>query len=381
MRVLINAVSAKMGGAATHLPNFLRGIGRLRPQDAFVVCVGLQWAALEGLSANVHLLPIAALDGRPAQLRWHLSEVPALARAERADVLISLLNFGPLRAPLPHVVFERNPLYFCRLHLDTLGPVAAARTALERILLHRVMRGADRIVTPSAAMREMIRTFHPDLPPEKFRVVYHGFGAAEFLSSAVLPDEVSARLGAATGVRLLYATHAASHKGLDVLLDAARVLHARDFSFTLWLTIDRADWPAGVDRCAQYIRTHGLDGVVVMLGRIPHAAIHRVYHAADVFVFPSLCESFGFPLVEAMGSGLPIVAADTGVNRELCQDAAVYYPPLDSQALTEQVCVVAADAPLRERLRRAATSRAQVFSWERHVAEVWKVVTEVAGAR
>lgn len=378
MRVLINAVSAKMGGAATHLPHFLRGIGRLRADDSFIAYVGQRWS-IPGLPDNVRLENVPAPTGAVQSLRWHLREVPAAVRATRPDVLVSLLNFGPLRAVVPHVLFQRNPLYFCPYHLRTLRGVSAVRRRLERRLVGRIMAGADRIITPSAAMREMIRSFHPGLEATRFRVVHHGFGAAEFQTGGPLPDAVARTIGEASGVKLLYATHAASHKGIDILLDAVRRLHERRTPFTLWLTIDRADWPSGVARYRTFVAEHGLRGRVAILGRIPHDAIHRVYEAADLFVFPSLCESFGFPMVEAMGSGLPIIAADTPVNREICGSAADYYPALDGAALADRLTRLAQDPARREALRAASRMRAASFSWDRHVREVWDVLAEVGG--
>lgn len=377
MRVLINAVSARMGGAATHLPSFLRGIGALRPEDTFVAYVGAQWTAIPGLPANVRLERAAVPPGAVSALRWHLRTVPGLVRRERPDVLVSLLNFGPLHPDVPHVLFERNPLYFCRYHLDTLRGAAALRRRAERRLLDATMRAADRIVTPTAAMREMIRAFHPRLEEHKFRVVHHGFGAEAFFTGERLPPAVAERMGRARGIRLLYASHAASHKGIEQLLEAARLLVERGVAFTLWLTVERADWPEGVARYEAFIRAHGLDDVVVNLGRVPHDAIHAVYAGAELFVFPSLCESFGFPMVEAMGSGLPVIAADTPVNREICGPAAEYYAPLGSAALAERIAHLAASEPGRRRLAEAARARARSFSWDRHVREAWDVVAEL----
>lgn len=375
MRVLVNAASARMGGAATHLPPFLRGIARLRPQDTFIAYVGAQWS-IPDLPANVRLARVAVPPGALSVLRWHLQDVPRIVRRERPDVLVSLLNFGPLRAPVPHILFERNPLYFCRYHLARLRGAAALRRAAERRLLGATMAAADRVVTPTAAMREMIRAFHPGIPEEKFRVVPHGFGGAEFHTDAALDATTASVLRSARGIRLLCVTHAASHKGIEQLLEAARHLQARGVVFTLWLTVDRADWPTGVARYEAFIRAHDLRDCVINLGRIPHRAIHHVYRAADLFVFPSLCESFGFPMVEAMGSGLPVVAADTPVNREICAEAAEYYPPLNALALADRLQQLIADAGGRKRLAAAARSRAAAFSWDRHVCEVWDVLAE-----
>ncbi|MDC0033962.1 glycosyltransferase, partial [Alphaproteobacteria bacterium] len=61
------------------------------------------------------------------------------------------------------------------------------------------------------------------------------------------------------------------------------------------------------------------------------------YGSNDIFVFPSVSETFGFPLVEAMACGLPIIAADTLTNREICGQAALYFPPSDATALAGSI--------------------------------------------
>lgn len=379
MRVVINAVAARMGGAATHLPNFLQTAGRRHPDDIFIACVNSDWR-LPGLPPNVRLVDAGRLRNRVGHAIWDQCGIARVAVRERAEVLLSLLNFGPIRSPVPHVVLERNPVYFCPYYLGTLGRARALEVTATRALVHAVMRGAYRVVTPSEAMRDMIRAYYPDLPPAKFRVIPHGFGDAAFRGGAPLPGDAAAQIADSRGVRILYVSHAASYKGIELLLEAGRVL--RDdvaLAATIWLTIAREDWPEGFTRYTAFIKQHQLEPRVRLLGRIPHGAVHRVYEAANLFVYPSLCESFGFPLVEAMASGLPIVAADLPLNREMCGDAAVYYPAGDPAALAREIARVAQNEEVRARLAAAGRSRARQFSWDDHVDAVMTVVREAAG--
>jgi glycosyltransferase involved in cell wall biosynthesis len=378
LRVVVNAVAARMGGAATHLPNFLQTAGRRYPDDAFIVCVNSQWMA-PMLPSNVRLVPSGTLRNRFVHAAWDQWGVAWVAVRERADVLLSLLNFGPVRSPVPQVVLERNPVYFCPFYLATLSRPRALEVAATRALVHSVMRGAHRIVTPSAAMREMIRARCPDLPIGKFQVIPHGFGEGTFRGDAALPEDTTARTAGSLGVRLLYVSHAASYKGVELLLEASRLLRDELATpATTWLTVTREDWPEGFPRYLAFIERHRLEAQVRLVGRVPNTAVHRLYEAADLFVYPSLCESFGFPLVEAMASGLPIVAADLPLNHEMCGEAAVYYPPRDPAALAREVARLAADGAARTRLAAAGRARARQFSWDDHVDAVMAVTRDAA---
>ncbi len=392
VRIVINAVAARMGGSATHLPNFLRTAGRRYPDDTLIACVNNQWR-LPDLPRNVRLVYAGDFENRLAHAAWDLWGIVRVSVREQADVLVSLLNFGPVRCPIPQVVFQRNPVYYCDDHLRTLRGLRVLEVAATRALAHAVMRASRRIVTPSAAMREMIRRFYPDLPLEKFCVIPHGFGEDHFTEDGTPPGTgvpsdpgalrpgVMETLKAAEGVRVLYVSHAASYKGIEVLLEAGRHLRDQAFLSTIWLTVAEEDWPEGVPQYRAFIAEYRLGDRVKLLGRVPHAAVPRIYTAADLFVYPSLCESFGFPLVEAMAGGLPIIAADLPLNHEMCGDAAVYYPRHDPTALAGAIVRLAEDTPRRQTMAAAGRARARRFSWDAHVDAVMAAVREVAGER
>ena len=104
----------------------------------------------------------------------------------------------------------------------------------------------------------------------------------------------------------------------------------------LHLTLDLVEDP-GARMVMSYARKIGVEHAIVNHGELEPERVAEVYQSSHVFVFPSVCESFGFPQVEAMASGLPILAADTPVNREICGQAAIYFAPEDDHVLAAQL--------------------------------------------
>lgn len=378
MRILVNAVSANMGGALRHLRGFAGALGEAGRDHEFWLCVG-NGVDLTVSAPNVHLFRVPFRRSPHRHLYWHQVEVPRLARRFGIGAVLSLLNFGPLRLPVPQITFQRNPVYFCPYYFEQVGAGARMKARLLRRLSYRTMRASEAVVTPTRAMREMIRALYPGLPERKFRVIPHGFDAGEFLGNrAPLPERAGRLMSEAGGdrVRLLYATHPAPYKGVEVVLRALRAVRDAGVDACLFLTMEEADWPAGVARYLGIVRRLGVQDDTFLLGRIPQDAMASVYESCDLFLFPSLCESFGFPMLEAMSVGLPVVAADTAVNREILGESALYYPPLDSAAAAATILRLLGDPSLRKRLSKGALRRTTEvdWGWKRHVRDVLALV-------
>jgi glycosyltransferase involved in cell wall biosynthesis len=109
--------------------------------------------------------------------------------------------------------------------------------------------------------------------------------------------------------------------------------------------------------------------------------VHNVYRACDVYISPAYVETFAHPLVEAMAAGLPVIASDLPVHREICGDAAVYFPFCSPETLADRVASLAASHELVEQLSARGLARSTDFSWEEHVNQVIAVATELAASR
>ena len=115
-----------------------------------------------------------------------------------------------------------------------------------------------------------------------------------------------------------------------------------------------------------------------MLQRTSGAELAALYQEAAALVFPSLCEGFGLPVLEAMASGAPVITSSTSSLPEVAGDAAILVDPSDVQALAEAMWRVATDAILAQRLRVAGLARAATLTWEKTATETLAVYRQAA---
>ncbi len=371
MRVLIHAVSIqKTGGSTRHLTGFIPALTDAGSSHEFLLCLNADFAGRWKFQApNLQVLA-ARVGGSLGRVWWDLNTLPKLVAEHRIDVVLSLLSFGCVRPHIKQVVFERNPIYFCDHYLTSLSTRQHLVVALRRRLIRAAMRASQTVVTPSVAMRDMIRHYCPEIPCAKFVVLPHAFDAGRFRRAEPLPPTVEDAVRQTDQVRILYVSHLMPHKGFGVLVASVKHLADMGVRFKLTITIDRADWPAGYDALVADVNRLALESYIVMVGRVPEDAVANLYLSSDIFFFPSLCESFGFPMVEALSLGLPIVAADTPVNREICGDAALYYPATDSAAAAGQLHQLVVDPERRRDIGERASRKydSEDRSWKTYAA-------------
>lgn len=166
-------------------------------------------------------------------------------------------------------------------------------------------------------------------------------------------------------------------KGYDVLLHALSRLE-QDVSLVM------AGPPAGDEqRLRSLAATLGVSTRLTRLGAVTDAALAGLYRGAVALCFPSIAEGFGLPVLEAMAMGLPLVARDIPVVRELAGAGALYVQGDGADAWAQAIDTLVRDAALRERLAATAATRAASYSWERTATatvEAYQLALDGAGS-
>jgi glycosyltransferase involved in cell wall biosynthesis len=382
MRLVVNAISAKVGGAVTYLQNVLP---ELRDQlgdessEEMVVWRGPAVTGHRDWPAGIQYREDAAVSGRVTaranpirRLYFDQVRLPKALRRDGADVLFSSANYGPLRCPCRQVLLVRDSSYFDQTYLARIkGRTARLYAMFQRRLTLRCMKTADIVMFPTGAMRDLLVPYFGGTQPN-WCVAHYGTRHDLFYPAV----ERDARRE--SPVRLLHVSLYSDQKNVGTLLRAvARLRDVPSPGYRLRLTAgfereEFSDHPATpsfrADR--QLYRELHRNGVAEDLQWRQYGTLPELYRSADVFVFPSYTESFGHPLVEAMATGLPIVAADTPVNRELCGDAAVYCAPFDAEGWARAIRRVSEDGELGRELSARAIQRAKAHTWRTHVVQL-----------
>ena len=358
--VAIDACSAGSGGAIRYLAGICPSMAEASPETTFYLLNReSQRAWLPRLPKNVECYSIPeATASRPFRLLWLQAVLPRILKRLRVDVLLATSEVSTLRPPCPYilVVHNFNPFSPMRGQIWSRGHLF--RLAVQRELVRQCARRADSVVFVSEWSRQAMS---PALgvSPEKSVVIYHGVDDT-FRGASVdggRPEE--------TRRYLLVVSAVLEHKNLPRLVQAYADL-ARSLDGGLDLVIAGSVGSVKLRRSLErLLEDRGLLANVRFLDSVSSEALSTLYRQAELLAFPSLEETFGLPLIEAMASGLPVVTSNVSAMPEICADAAIYFDPYQVSDMTRAMERVLTDASLREELIRKGLERASTFSWQR----------------
>jgi glycosyltransferase involved in cell wall biosynthesis len=375
MRVFINFLAASAGGGLTYLRNVIPHLAARSDVKVTVALSPRLAAEFDAFESVKIFAPEAAQKGR---FWYEQSRLPGVIRESNADVLISAGNFALRKSPVPQILLSRNSLYtspdFSRDLIRRREYRIWLDTRIKAWFARRSIHWADVTVAPSQAFASELQHW-TGVPVQ---AIHHGFDPQAFSrDSTLLSPAVEERLrGAAGSVKLLFVSHYNYYRNFETIIRALPLLRQRmpETQFRLLLTCTLAagenPGPYNPASAAQLVRECGVSEMVMELGAIPYRQLHQLYRQADVYVTPAYTETFAHPLVEAMSSGLPVIASDLAVHREICGDAAVYFSRFSPDQLVDRIADIVSYPTETQRLSATGVARSGEFSWERHVNEL-----------
>src|SRR4051812_13458453 len=385
--LFINALAASAGGGLTYVRNVIPQLAALPDVRVTVALTPDLRLDFEGFS-NVDFL---AMEIPAAKRFWYEQRtLGSLIRRSGASVLVSAGNFALRRSPVPQILLSRNSLYVSQDFFRDLRSRGEYRmwldTHVRAILAKRSIHWANATVAPSHAFASELERW----TGKKVNTIHHGFDRLAFTrDSSLLPAKIEAKLRAVdSSFKILFVSHYNYYRNFETLIRALPILRERmmgERSVRLLLTCRLA---AGMnpgayhpETAAALVNELGVSDMVVELGALPYQELHHLYARANVYVTPAYTETFAHPLVEAMASGVPVIAADIPVHREICGDAAVYFERFSPEGLATSVLQVAHSAQEHQAMVEKGLSKADDFSWKAHAEQIVELARTLVTVR
>lgn len=342
-------------------------------------------AAIRGADPDLYVTSITTAGGVPVLSarsdETRIVDIPIYTAREQLSILAAARGCDLLHIPHYNIpVLYRGPL------VVTIHDVAHLRLSpyrnsfksrlYARPMLKAAATKASRVVAVSqCAKREIAESL--GIPTEKIEVIYHGVSP---VYRPMQKSEASQRISAEHKIfkpYFLYVGNLKPHKNLALLFRALANLRCRGRLNHLLVL-------AGDDpRCRQSVLEMaarlGLGDVVIHIPWASEDLLPYLYSAADLAIVPSLSESFGLPLVEAMASGTPVISSCAAALPEIGGDAVVYFDPHNVEELTAAIERVLESSSLQDELKAKGLRQAAKFTWEECARKHVEVYRNVLG--
>ncbi len=379
-RIGIDARKVRDFGIGVYVSNLIRGLARIEAEQ--------EAAADVDAAPNEYVLFVRPED------RDFAADLPANFRCvvERSPVY-SLREIGMMtwrisrsRLDLYHATHYVLPAFVpCQtvvtihdiIHLLYPGflPSRAASLYAQRMFRHSVNR-ADRIIAVSQNTSSDVLDYF-DIPEEKIKVVYNG--VEDRFRQLLSAEELGAHLKD-VGVRqpyLLFVGNPKPHKNLDRVIKAyARARSRAGFEAPLVCVGARPGSDFKLERRARQL---GVGDHVQLVGHVPARALPALYQGASLFLYPTLYEGFGLPVVEAMASRAPVITSNTSSLQEIARGYAELVNPLEVEEIARAIERCMMDRDHARQLADRAASRAAGFQWQTAAESTLAIYREVLG--
>lgn len=379
MRIAINAffLQRPATGSAEHLYGLLEGLDRTDEINDYRLLFprldGSKVLRMPHLGPRFQTVDVegmsATLGVRLGKIWWEQVAIRDAAKKAEADLLHSPYFASPLYPNTPTVVTIHDVI---TLVLPEYGK--PLHTRLYNRLVSAAARKATAVLTVSeAAKKDIVRVL--GLPAERVHVAYN---AADPNLRPVTNQAALEHMRETYGIVGEYVLY---FGGFDVRKNIGRVIeayHAAQSSFSrphqlvLAGSMNLVGHPLYPDPRPLIARL-GLEDSVIVTGRVTEDEKQLLYGGASAFLFPSLYEGFGIPVLEAMACGAPVITSNTSSLPEVAGDAALLVDPTSVDEIASALTRLIDDPVLQEELRTRGATRAGLFTWDDAAARTLEV--------
>jgi glycosyltransferase involved in cell wall biosynthesis len=353
----LHLVPGETGGSELYARRLVSALAALESAPRIVLFASNEAVAslaVEPWAESVEIVRVPVQARR--RVRRVLAEQTILRRAiadSSIHLLHNLFTTAPTLPGVPQVTTILDVIYkrFPETHAGLL-------TYGMRLLVPLAARRSRRVLTLSEAAKDDIVRFLP-VQADSVDVTYLGPALPEH--DTVSGNEVRRRLELGDAPIVLTVSAKRPHKNLERLFEAFGAVRTEPEPLLVvpgYPTFHEPELQAHADAL-------GLGGRIRFTGWLEDDVLDGLYRAASCFVFPSLAEGFGLPILDALVRATPTACSNASSLPEVGGEAVLYFDPTDTGAMTQAIARLLEDVALGDRLRRAGPDRARMFTWER----------------
>ena len=374
MRIGLNLLfllPGQLAGIAVYTTSLVHALARLDNNNRYFLFVNKETKGYFGdvtTQSNFHeIVCNVRASFRLARLLWEQFVLPLQLKRYHIDLVHSPGYFSPLLVSCRSVttIHDLNFIY-------ARNSFSRAGYLVWRLMVPPSARHTDKIITVSqSSKRDIVKLL--DLAPERVQVIYEAV-------PDIRPDRWRQSLVdfSQYGIcdqPIVSVASSHPHKNLPRLIEAYNIL-VRSYGLKNQLVlVGHRRAHAGL--LETMIEQLGLEGKVILTGYVPDAHLQELYSRAILFVFPSLYEGFGLPILEAMTNGIPVVCSGVSSLPEVAGDAALFFDPYDVNDIAMKMYQVLQDLDLRQELISKGYENVKRFSWEQTARQTIGIYKDV----
>lgn len=373
MRIGINLLSLLpgiVGGGETYAVSLLEALARISDPSQYVIFINRETHASnlfgEGEWSTV-TCPINAMF-RPVRYVWEQLALPLQAKKYRLDLLHSLGNMQPLRLQCKSVVTIHDLNFHNVAHL-----MSPTRRAMLRYHVTQSASAADHIITVSEfSKRQIVELL--GVSPDKVTVTHN---AVKQRPTHMVDVELLKQKYGIKQPYIIALSSQSPHKNMSKLVNAFTLLKQRRGDGLKLVLVGHRPHKSG--DLTRALNESSARDAVIFTGYVPDADLASLYAHAEAFVFPSIYEGFGIPILEAFTYGTSVVCSKAASIPEVAGDAALYFDPHNIEEMAKAIDTVLSDDALREDLICKGKTRAKLFTWENAAKRTLDIYKLIAG--
>lgn len=320
-------------------------------------------------SDNVHIIELKC----PTYPLWEQVALPRAIGRLQPDLLHCTSNTAPVRCPVPLVLTLHDIIFLEKRQAASKSLYQEMGWYYRRMVVPRILPQCRKIITVSHFEQNRIREAL-QLPEEQITAVYNGYNP-HFTPQPPQPDITRKYVKENEYLFFLGNT--------DPKKNTPRVLKA----YQLYLEQSERKLPLLIaDLKEEFIdsilKEQGMEEIKKHLyfpGYIPNTDLPALYNGAFAFLYPSLRESFGIPMLEAMACGTPVIAGNTSAMPEVAGEGALLTNPFSAKEIAECLIRLETDKELYEKQRAYGLERVKQFSWRKSAEALLEIYTAIGG--